>query len=83
MRVFLNECTKQNVEFIRLKYHIPKAACTNNEQFSEYGEHKIDWIGYADDLNIAFKDESNININIDVSEIMNPRFLLGIALNMV
>ena len=29
------------------------------------------------------KDRNNININIDVSNIMNPAFLLGIAFNIV
>ena len=60
MRVFLDECKRQNVEFVKLKYTIPKAACTNEAQFGEYGETIIDWIGYADGLNTAFKDQSNL-----------------------
>ena len=45
MRVFLDECAKQKVEFTKLKYIIPKPASNSNDQFGEYGEHKIDWIG--------------------------------------
>ena len=78
MRVFLDECKKQNVEFIRLKYIIPKAACTNDGQFGEYGEHQIDWIGYADDLNLAFKDKTNLEKGARILNTVFKRFKLKI-----
>ena len=78
MRVFLDECKKQNVEFMKLKYTIPKAACTNDAQFGEYGEHKIDWIGYADDINIAFKDENNLEKGARILNTVFKRFKLKI-----
>ena len=80
MRVFLDECRKQNVEFIKLKYIIPKAACEEGRQFSEYGEHSIDWIGYADDINIAFKDNTNLKRGARILNTVFKRFKLKINL---
>ena len=80
MRVFLDECKRQKVEFVKLKYTIPKAACTNEAQFGEYGETIIDWIGYADDINIAFKDQSNLEKGARILNTVFKRFKLEINL---
>ena len=56
MRVFLDECAKQNVKFIKLKYLIPKSTYISNSLFGEYGESMFDWIGFVDDLMLAFAD---------------------------
>ena len=74
MRVFLDECKRKNVEFVKLEYIIPKAACINEAQFGEYVETTIDWIGYADDLNIAFKDQSNLEKGARILNTVFKRF---------
>ena len=50
LRVFLVKCTRQNIEFVKLKYSIPKSAFVSN----------FNWIGNADDLVLAFADRENL-----------------------
>ena len=74
----MDECAKQNVEFIKLNYIIRKAASNGIDQLGEYGEYNIDWIGCADDLAVAFKDKKSIEKS---TAILNPvlrRFKLAI-----
>jgi len=39
-----------------LKYSIPRSASEGNELLGLYGDHPFDWVGYADDLVMAFSD---------------------------
>ena len=52
----MNPSQKKIVNFIKLKYLIPKSAFISNSLFGEYGESTFDWIGYAYDFLLAFAD---------------------------
>ena len=60
MRVYLIECARQNIKFVKSKYTIPKSAFLTNALFAEYGEQKLDWIGYADDLLLALLEQEDL-----------------------
>ena len=77
LRVFLVECTRQNIEFVKLKYSIPKSVFVSNSPFGEYGENMFNWIGYADDLVLAFADRENLKKGLRVLEEVFKRFRLA------
>ena len=58
LRVFLLECNKKNIKFTKLKYIIPANAVKGKQKrlLGSYGQFYLDWIGYTDDLVIAFAD---------------------------
>ena len=58
MRVFLLECEKEGVEFVKLKFSIPRSASASTQTFAlgNYGEHINNWVGYADDIMLSFYD---------------------------
>ena len=60
MRVYLSECARQNIKFVKSKYTIPKFAFLTNALFAEYSEQKLDCIGYADDLLLAFLEQADL-----------------------
>ena len=78
MRVFLSECAKQNVNFIKLKYLIPKSAFISNSLFGEYGESTFDWIGYAYDLLLAFAGRENLGKGLKILDSIFKRFRLSL-----
>ena len=77
LRVFLVECTRQNIEFVKLKYSIPKSVFVSNSPFGEYGENMFNWIGYADDLVLAFADRENLKKGLRVLDEVFKRFRLA------
>ena len=81
MRIFLVECARQNVKFIKLKYSIPNSSFISNSFLGESGENIFDWIGYADDLLLAFADRENLEKGLRVLENVFKRFRL--AMNIV
>ena len=53
MRIYLKKCKENgSIRFLKLKYAIPQVASTKEPQIQlgMYGDHIIDWLGYADDL---------------------------------
>ena len=77
MRVFLEECKTQKVDFIKLKYSIPKEASNGTNSLVVYGTHIFDWIGYADVLVIAFSDNQNLQIGLNILQSVFTRFGLA------
>ena len=75
MRVFLAECAKQNIKFIKLKYSIPKPAFVSDSIFGEYGETNFDWIGYADDLLLGFADRENLSNGLRILNSVFQRWI--------
>ena len=55
MRIFLITCTRSKINFLKFKYRIPEYASQNKRE--QVGYHQIDWIGYADDLILAFESK--------------------------
>ena len=62
--VFLQKCKENNVSFLKLKYRIPSSV-THSKKVS-IGTQSIDWIGYADDVALAFEDIKNLKIAINI-----------------
>lgn len=77
MRVFLDECKAQKVRFVKLKFSIPKEARKEGNILGLYGEHVFDWIGYADDLMIAFEDIPNLEKGLNILNNVFKRFKLA------
>ena len=78
MRVFLLECAKQNIKFVKTKYSIPTHASSTQSMFGEYGEMVFDWIGYADDLLLAFADRGSLDKGMQILDDVFKRFRLAI-----
>ena len=62
MRVYLKACDENKIRFMKLSYFIPRVASKKTADFllGTYGEHTIDWLGYADDLALFFMDEESL-----------------------
>ena len=58
MRVFMDNCEKLNIKFLKLRYRIPESASSTGRVSS--GTMTIDWSGYADDLVLTFEDERSL-----------------------
>ena len=77
IRVFMVECARQNVKFVKLKYSIPNSAFISKSFLDEYGENIFDWIGYADDLLLAFADRQHLEKGLGLLENVFKRFRLA------
>ena len=61
MRIFIQECERKNIKFIKPKYTIPRSASTSeNKLLGSYGTKMISWVGYADDIVLVFEDNLNM-----------------------
>ena len=63
MRIFLESCKNEGVQFLKLQYLIPESASSSTRCAS--GEVAIDCCGYADDLLIVFENKDDIKKGID------------------
>ena len=79
MRVFLSECATNKVNFMKLKYEIPSAAFVSDSPLGEYGNSILNWIGYADDLVLAFESIENLNRGLKILNDVFKRF--GLTMN--
>ena len=68
MRIYTHQCEEED---ITLKYCIRSTATPSEgrkikgrKMKSYRGEHTIDWIGYADDLELYFEDVTNLQKGI-------------------
>ena len=61
MRTFMHECERKGIKFMKPKYTIPSSACTSkNHTLGTYGSNLVSWVGYADDILLAFEDTCNM-----------------------
>ena len=58
MRIFLHNCMKEGIQFLKFKYRMPRSASHNGRD--KIGRHQIDWIGYADDLILTFGNSTDL-----------------------
>ena len=62
MRVFIQRSKLHHIKFTKNRYTIPGAAVlTQRHGLGNYGTVDLDWIGYADDLVLAFDDIENLS----------------------
>ena len=79
MRVFLRECERKGIRFMKPKYSIPRSAsATNDRALGIYGTNLVSWVGYADDIVLVFEDISNLQRGLDILNQTFKRFYLNI-----
>ena len=76
MRVFMESCKETHIKFLNLRYCIPHFASKNSRTLIGY--HRIDWIGYADDLVLAFEDKESLQNALNLLDETFLRFSLAI-----
>ena len=75
MRELQEEFKKSKVKFFRLKYSIPGPASDKTDNFGVYGDLDFDWVGYADDLVMAFADNDSLRNGIKMVDNTFKRFI--------
>ena len=62
MRIFMDVCENREIKFLRLNHRIRSTATTREDRAksSAVGTHDTDWGGYADNLNLLFEDNENL-----------------------
>lgn len=78
MRIYLTDCKKHGINFMKSKFKIPNSALCNNELLGKYGENYITWLGYADDLVLFFEDKDNLKKALILLNDTFRRFQLNI-----
>ena len=76
MRIFLDECKRNSIKFLKLKYEIP-AEVSSTGRISK-GEWDMDWSGYADDLVLVFDDEESLRKAVKLLNEVFNRYRLKI-----
>ena len=76
MRIFLDECKRKSIKFLKLKYKIP-AEVSSTGRLSQ-GEWDMDWSGYADDLVLVFDDEESLRKAVQILDQIFNRYRLKI-----
>ena len=79
MRVFNEECEKSGIKFLELIYRIKSTATTRRERQQKYqGKHKVDWVGYADDVEMFFETAVDLQKVLSLLDKIFKRFNLNI-----
>ena len=77
MRIFLDTCKSKDIQFLELNYKISNSASSDGR--IKAGNQKIDWIGYADDLILAFNDRRSLQLAMDTLNTTFYRY--GLTIN--
>ena len=79
MRLFLKACEEQEIKFLTFNYRVRSTALSREERKQPYhGQHTIDWCGYADDIELMFEDESNMQKALNLLNSIFLKFKLQI-----
>ena len=80
MRIYMNLCKYRNIKFLKLRYRIPSTATTREERRNktDYGQHDVDWTGYADDLGLQFENADNLQKGLNALDDTFKRYHLTI-----
>lgn len=76
MRVYLCECKNIGIKFLQLNYRIPESAALTSR--TKIGHHHVDWVGYADDIVLAFEDKVNLQLGTSLLHQVFQKFHLEI-----
>ena len=79
MRVFIEECKKKDIKFLKLKYDIPTSASSTGR--NAVGNFTVDWSGYADDLQLMFIDQENLQCGLILLDETFKRYRLSINIS--
>ena len=58
MRIFLQICMREGIQFLKFKYCMPSSASHNGRE--KIRRHQTDYIGYADDLILTFGNSTDL-----------------------
>ena len=74
------KCKENNIEFEKQSFLIPSSALKDKRQLylGVHGYYSADWIGYADDIVLMFKDKSSLQRGIDLLTETFKRYQLSI-----
>ena len=79
MRIFIAACTEANINFFKTSYCIPGPARTQKQGvLGKFGSVTVDWLGYADDLVLLFKDLSSLQKGLNLLNETFRRYQLEI-----
>ena len=79
MRIYLAECKKKGIKFLKLKYNIPASASYTGK--NAIGNFSFDWYGYADDLLLVFDDEDSLRKGVKLLDEIFKRYRLSINIS--
>ena len=79
MRIYLNTCKQENIQFLQLNYKIPDSASSTGK--TAIGNFTLDCCGYADDLLIAFENEKSLSRGIEILDETFKRYRLSINIS--
>ena len=79
MRIFIQECNTKRIKFPEFSYMIPHSASKNNDfSLGNYGNRAVSWVGYADDIALAFENISDMNNGLGILNRIFKRYQLNI-----
>ena len=79
MRIFNEECEKSGIKFLEFIYRIKSTATTRRERQQKYqGKHKVDWVRYADDVEMFFETAVDLQKALSLLDKIFKRFNLSI-----
>ena len=66
----MHECSAKRIKFPEFSYMIPHSASKNNGfSLGNYGNRVVSWVGYADDIALAFENISDMNNGLEIPNI--------------
>jgi len=82
MRIFIQECDKKNIKFIKTRYTIPRTASTSDDNtLGSYGTNLLSWVGYADDIVLVFETNAQLQAGLVTLNHTFKRFGLQINIS--
>ena len=82
MRIFIHECDKKNIKFIKTRYTIPRTASTSDDNtLGSYGTNLLSWVGYADDIVLVFETNAQLQAGLVTLNHTFKRFGLQINIS--
>jgi hypothetical protein len=80
MRVYMDACEKHGVQFLKLSFRVISTATNREERSAKTyrGNHTVDWSGYADDLELFFDDQKNLEKGLELLNETFERYNLAI-----
>ena len=79
MRIFMHECSLKRIKFSEFNYMIPRSATKENKfELGHIGKRSVSWVGYADDIVLAFKSVLDLRKGLEVLNNVFKRYQLNI-----
>ena len=79
MCIYIEECKKKAIKFLKLKYNIPAPASYTDK--NAIGNFSLDWCGQADNLLLVFDDEDSLRKGAKLLDEIFKRYRLSINIS--